>query len=125
MVECWIQSKPFPVERLWAHLNSSKREECEPFRIRIPLPQAELCFDPDGIRDESEALSEYLSRLFGEHGSFMVDGFLNECRKLNGVKKQSFGFIIISVDSVTSDSSYVTIIGGVIPALEPRVSGKS
>lgn len=111
---CLINLRPFPVERLWVHLSPIRDAEKDSLLIRIPLVEAEIIFDPDKNRAKGETIEVYLRRLIEKFGSFIIDGVLEECRKLNGVEKGPLEYVITSIDSVREHECCLEIAGSVM-----------
>src|SRR5437868_15477206 len=96
---------------LWVHLQEPIRAPAFQYRIIVPSVHLKQVFDPSSTIDPNKSLLEYINELVTELGTFIVEGYLENIRKIIGVERKRFRWVIASVHGIREVAEGIELTG--------------
>ena len=100
---------------LWAHLQDTPDGTWSPFSILVPEELSEELFDPGRTRDSSVSMPDFVMDQVETLGTFIVDGYVKDLRRLAGETREHYAWVIASIDRVSQNPDGILLEGKVVP----------
>jgi hypothetical protein len=100
---------------LWVHLQDAPDGTWTPFTVVVPKEMAEEVFDRTHARESGEPLLDYAMQLVTELGTYIVEAFLDNLRRLSGQNLTHYTWVIASIDNLSERDGDVVMEGKVVP----------
>lgn len=110
-----IDGEVIPIEFVWAHLQCGDVLGAKGFSLTVPTALVNDVFDPTNESPKDRPIETNIQELISEFGSFIVDGYLNNIRRLQQVKVCPFRWVIATVQEIESSGEGIIIHGKAIP----------
>jgi len=96
---------------VWCHLKDEPRATTAPFKLFISSDCVVPAINPHDRKPLDQSWRDFILDDVAELGSFIVEGFLQNLRKLTNVKRQPFEWVIASFDDVSESDEGLTFHG--------------
>ena len=110
-----IDGEVIPIESVWAHFQSCDVLGAKDFSLTVPTALVNDVFDPTNESPKDRPIETNVRELISEFGTFIVDGYLNNIRRLQQVKTCPFRWVIATVQEVEMSGEGIVIRGKAIP----------
>jgi len=110
-----IGGEIIPVEFVWVHLQDAGVPNSQDYTLTVPEAFVEKVFDPTGERPSDRSIEVDIRTLVSEVGTFIVDGYLNNIRRLLNAPWSPFRWVIATVEEVGNNGKAITLRGKAVP----------
>ena len=110
-----IGNETVPVEFVWVHLQDASVPGSQDYTLTVPEEFVEKVFDPTSERPHDMPIDVNIRTLISEVGTFIVDGYLNNIRRLLNSPWSPFRWVIATVEEVGNDGKAITLRGKAVP----------
>lgn len=104
-----IDGCDFPVHALWAHLQ--RTDSCHRFALFVESAYLVDVFDSFHCKREGDSWPLHIGTHIDELGTFAIEAYLQNIRRLLGTEPGPYKWVAASVDDILAEQSGVSIIG--------------
>jgi hypothetical protein len=104
-----------PVEFVWVHLQDAHTSSCQNYTLTVPQSHVKDVFDPTGDCPCDTPIEVHIQALISEVGTFIIDGYLNNIRRLLNAPWSPFRWVIATIEEVANSGSAIGLRGKAIP----------
>jgi hypothetical protein len=110
-----IKGMIVPIACVWAHLRSGDVPTSKIFILTIPAAFVSDVFDPNCGCPKGRPIEIYIRELISEFGTFIMEGFLKNIRRLQNAGCSPYRWVIAKVDEIEMSGDGILIRGKVVP----------
>lgn len=110
-----IGGRSVPVGQVFVHLQKPWRLPPAPFVLFVPTSRLQGIFDPHHICPPEVPIDAFLTDLIAEHGTFVLEGYMEGVRKAVNSARGPFEWVIATVDRMESNDDGLLLSGEAIP----------